>query len=108
MHENHPDAEGHGIIPRWLLYSPHVSPHAKLVYVTIQSHANARATSWPKRSTIAEECGLSEASVKRATLELERLGVIEVERRRRPDGRQMSSVYLVFSALPEPGDNSHE
>lgn len=100
------DQSGYAIIPRWLLYSTAVSPHAKLTYVTIQSHVNAHATAWPTRATIAEESGMSDSTVKRAIRELEDLGVIEVRRRKLPNGRQTSNVYRVLITLPGAGDEA--
>ena len=108
MAEDSEDREGYAIIPRWLLYSSEVSPHAKLTYVTIQSHVNAHATAWPTRSTIAEESGMSDSTVKRAVGELERLGVIEVRRRKLPNGRQTSNVYRVLITRPGAVDEMGE
>lgn len=99
-------AQGWASIPRWLLYTPEIGPHAKLVYVVIQSHTDENGSAWPSRELIADESGLSAASVKRATAELVALGVVEVRRRRKLDGRHSSNIYRVSTTRPQSGDKS--
>ena len=96
--------EGWAAIPRWLLYSKSVKPDAKLVYIVIQSHANAQGTAWPKHATIAEESGLSISTVQRAISQLVSLDLERVERRYRKGGGLGANRYA--PSWTKPGDDA--
>jgi DNA-binding transcriptional MocR family regulator len=62
--------QGTASIPRELLFNPEVSTNAKMIYLCLNAHVDARMQCWPSHATLAEESGLSLATVKRALLEL--------------------------------------
>lgn len=72
-------------IPDWLLVRPELDLSAKVVYSTLARHARGKMHCWPFMRTIAEQTGLSERTVERATGQLEAAGLIEIER---PDDRK--------------------
>lgn len=99
------DPQGWASIPRWLLYSDKLTPHAKLIYVVVNSHANASGEAWPSHKRLAAESGLSVSSTQRALRELVALSLVTVEERRRRDGGRAASRYRIAAFLPDPGDN---
>ena len=88
-------------LPGWA-----VSPSERLVLLSVANHANRYgADSWPGWDTIADETGLSRATVARALGSLGRRGFVTVDRRRvrNAQGRFEVSVYtLHIPGLPEP------
>jgi DNA-binding transcriptional MocR family regulator len=93
--------QGWSSIPRWILHSEKIGPHAKLIYVVIQSHTDEHGTAYPSHRTIAEVSGLSRRAVQRGCAELQALGVLEVIHRARKDGGQAANLYRVKTVRPE-------
>lgn len=79
---------------------------AKLVLVAIAYRAGAEGTAWPSQATVARECGLSIASVKRYLHELKDTGLLSWEVRRRTGRRNDPNVYRLAFAdqLPLTGE----
>lgn len=82
------DAVGFAVIPTWLLRSRSVSPQAKVVFLHLSSRVSEEGVCWPSQVGIAEDSGLGERTVQRATAELRRLGLIDVTVERTPTGRR--------------------
>ena len=74
----------------------------KLVLLALADHADREGVCWPSVDHLASRCGLTRRTVRKAVAALETAGLVAVERRRGPDGRQLSSVFR----LVLPGDNS--
>ena len=94
-----PKSPGFAIIPRWLLYAPDVTAHAKLVYVVLQSHTGKHATAFPTVRRIADEAGIGQTSVRNAIAELTAMGLLDIRRRRRRDGGQASNEYTLRTTI---------
>lgn len=83
-------------IPVTLATDPTVSPSAKAVYLALASHANYQTRKcWPSIGRIAGMTGLSDETVSRAMLELERHGWISRSVRRSKNGRWNGYLYVV-------------
>lgn len=97
------------MVPEWLRRKK-PSGNAVLVYVTLASYGSFHTASGtyedcrPSRATMAEDTGLSESSIRRATDELLSLQAIERRERRDDSGGSLPSVYRVrFGDLTEIG-----
>jgi DNA-binding transcriptional MocR family regulator len=76
------------------------------VYACLASYADwDTGMCWPSRNTLAEACGVSLATVKRALAGLEAAGVISVERRTRLAGKNDTNLYRLPFAINRPVDN---
>lgn len=89
-------AEGYAAIPNWMMRDRNVSRRAVLVYASLSSRAGLGAI-YPSQSTIAEEAGVSERTVRSALAELEELGVVERISRRGKEGRAtaLTTAYVL-------------
>lgn len=68
--------EGWTKVPHAIARSTTLSPIAKLVWLAIASRANPEGVAWPSRQTVADETGVSKASVARALPELRSAGLL--------------------------------
>lgn len=69
------------------------NPAAKLTLLKLSDRADDAGKCWPGHERTALDCGLSERGARKAFEELERDGLIVVERRRDMAGRDLSNVY---------------
>lgn len=76
----------------------------KFVLIALSDHANETGWCWPGKPLLAAKCGLTERSVQKALIELERLGLIEAQERFRNDGSQKSNGYHVLPLHFRPKD----
>lgn len=77
------------------------------VYACLASYADwDTGMCWPSRNTLAEACGVSLATVKRALTGLEKVGAITVERRTQLAGRNDTNLYRLPFAINSPVDKS--
>lgn len=90
-------------LDRWLgnitadvTFDPTISITAKAVYMVLSMHADKDGTCSPGRELIAKYLGCSQATVGRATSELERAAVVEKVVRFDGDGRQTSNLYILL------------
>jgi DNA-binding transcriptional ArsR family regulator len=84
----------------WVLKQD-LRPVRKLVLVAIASHADKYDHScFPKVRTIAKEASLDPRSVHRHLRELERAGLVRIEKKYRGKGRQPNTYWL--NMPPEP------
>ena len=81
---------GYAFLPENIMQSwPRLSPAAKAVAGALASFMNKEGKCWPRRATLAKQAGLGRLkSVTKATHELEELGLLCIDRRRRA-----SAVY---------------
>lgn len=77
----------------WAWQQPVKDPASKLILLKLADQANDHGECWPARCTIADECGVSVATVKRRIAALAAAGLLDVEERRRDDGSQSSNLY---------------
>lgn len=73
-------AEGFAAVPNWMIRDRSISRSAVIVYASLASRSGLGGIH-PSQSTIAEEAGLSERTVRSMLTELEALGVIQRVRR---------------------------
>lgn len=99
------DHQGFAMIPRWLLHDQAVTAHAKMTYAILASHADRYGRCWPSHATIARLGGMSVSTVQRALRELNALGIVAKESRRKSHGGATSNRYTIAVQLPTPVDN---
>lgn len=89
-------AEGFAPIPIWMMRDKTISRRAVLVYASLSSRSGLGAI-YPSQTTIAEEAGVSERTVRSALAELEDLGVVERRTRRGREGRAtgLTTAYVL-------------
>ena len=87
------------MIPLWLLEAD-ASPSVKIVYAALQSYTAGRdGDCCVRKSTIAKRIGVSARTVCNALDLLEEMGAVRVQRRR-SEGRQRASRYVVLFDAP--------
>lgn len=79
-----------------------LTPRDKFVLYALADYANHDNVAWPKVETIATFTGHDRRTILRALAALEERGLVRVERRRYPDGRQASSRYHLLFIDQEP------
>ena len=67
-------------IPNWLLERKEISMNAKGVYARLCQFAGPNGRCYPRRATVAKECGMHISSVDRAIRELKEKKLIECVR----------------------------
>lgn len=89
-------SEGFAAVPNWMIRDKTISREAILVYTALSSHTGPGGVH-PSQSTIATEARCSERQVRYGLAELRELGVVEVVRRRRGEGRSttMTNGYVL-------------
>ena len=71
-------------------------PHRAIaVYCYLYERANENGECWPAIDTIAREIKLSRSTVKRAIVDLKKVGCIETEQRYRTKGGKSSLMFLI-------------
>ena len=75
------------------LYRMDLSHRAVAVYVYLYDRANREGQCWPAVPTIAREIKLSEATVRRASKDLRKAGLVDTEQRDRPKCGQSSLLF---------------
>lgn len=103
------------MIPRWLLRSSgKLSSTSIHLYAVIMTYAdNITKYGFPSRETLADDMGVSVATVKRAIKELEQAGVVEVKREyNKKTGNFRSNQYTLAYESPwvtdDPGNDEVE
>lgn len=89
-------AEGFSATPNWLYRDSDVSLYALVVYGALASHTGPGGVR-PSQATLAQEARCSERQVRNALAELRDLGVVEIVRRRRGEGKSttMTNGYVL-------------
>lgn len=100
-------AEGFAAVPNWMIREKQVPRNAILVYASLSSRAGMGSI-FPSQTTIADESGLSERTVRTMLAKLEELGVIERRSRRAGEGRgnRKTDAYTLHpnGRFDEPAD----
>ena len=79
------------------LYRTELPHRAVSVYIYLADRANKNGECWPAIPTIAKELKLSQTTVRRALDDLRKEGLVETERRCRPNGGNSSLLFKVHS-----------
>ena len=97
-------AEGFAAVPNWMIRDRQVPRNAILVYASLSSRAGMGAI-FPSQATIAEECGLSERTVRTMLRRLDELGLVERHRRSTKGKKRATDGYTLHpngrAELPE-------
>ena len=72
-----------------------LSLEARMVYAVLWTRSNGDNVSWPGQKSIGDTLGVGERSVRRYLKELEKMNLIEVERK----GLKMTNRYLLIGQL---------
>jgi|GEM_PF-2198074 len=75
------------------VFRSNLSAHAKLVRLYLAQCANRDRVAWPSMKTIADACGISRATAKRAVSELVEEGWLKKVPRRKESGEYISNVF---------------
>lgn len=78
------------------LYRMDLPHRAVSVYIYLFDRADKNGECWPAIPTIAKELKLSESTVRRASKELKKAGLITTEQRYREKGGKSSLLYKIF------------
>lgn len=73
-----------------------LTPRAKTVLLYLQDRSNREGESWYAIGTIARDLSLSRSTVKRALVDLARLGRVEILPRYRENGGRTSNLYRLL------------
>lgn len=93
-----PQVWGFAAVPNWLVRDPSVSLHEKIVYLVLSSHIGDQGTWFMSHARIAQEAGVSVASVKRALGSLQERGVVSWSGRIDPaTGAQLGNSYRIMT-----------
>lgn len=87
------------ILPDWLMVRDDLNLTEKIIYARLVRYQGHNKFAWPAIETLAKDCGMSRATIKRCFVRLEKVGVLKKER----TGRT-SKYYL----NQEPGSTAYE
>jgi hypothetical protein len=93
-------------VPSELLARKGLSSTAKLVFAAITDRFGKNGQSWPGLRKISKDVGMSKPAVKRAIDELDKCGLLIVERGAGPHGSNLYSLPTGHDPLPEGGNES--
>lgn len=79
--------------PKQAYKYPQLPSRAVAVYSCLCQHEDKEGKAWPSINTIAFELSLSRSTVKRALSDLEKVGLIRVEKRYRKNGGNSVNNY---------------
>lgn len=90
------------IIPHWVIFSGITSGALHLYAVLTKYADNTTGQAWPSRTTLANDIGKSRDTVDRHIKELEGIGALRVQRRKRQGTKENAvNLYTVVTANPE-------
>jgi hypothetical protein len=78
-----------------------LAPTSKLILMALADAADDEGLCWPGVRTLASKCCVSGRTVQRTIKTFITQGILIVEERRRPEGRQTSNSYLLALKYPE-------
>lgn len=89
------------IIPHWVIFSG-ISAGALKLYAVLTKYADhATRQAFPSRTTLGRDVGVSRKTIDRYIRELEALGALRVQRRKRKGSKEnLVSLYTVITANP--------
>lgn len=85
----------------WALDQNVGNPVGKLLLVMIANYADQDATCFPSQKTLAEECEVTDRTVRDWLAKFEETGLIQRTERRRKDGYRTSDMIKLLMPLPE-------
>lgn len=84
-------AQGFTQIPNGILRRSDIQPGAKLTYMVLLSYAWQKNTAYPGQDRLASDMGVSERSVRTYLEQLQRSGLVTINRR----GLGMTNIYIL-------------
>lgn len=84
-------AGGFTQVPNFILKNSDLSSNAKVAYSLLLSYAWHNDRVFPGQERMAQDMGMSQQSVSRAIVELERVGYLEIQRR----GLGLTNIYVL-------------
>ena|SRR5579859_4474515 len=92
-------AGGFTQIPNFILKNPDLSSNAKVAYSLLLSYAWFNDRVFPGQERMAEDMGMSQQSVSRAVLEIQKVGYLEIRRR----GQGLTNLYILRHTVRKKG-----
>ena len=89
-------------IPNFILRDGNISVGAKVVYAMFLSYAWHNDSCFPGQDRLAEDMGMSRVRVTQLIAELQRAGLVNIQRR----GQGKTNLYTIHVRVKSPGDNS--
>lgn len=83
--------KGYTIVPNFILNHKKLTPYAKIVYIMLLSYAWNKGAVFPGQVRLAEECGISERSVRYALTELKKGAFLTIVQR----GLGKTNLYIL-------------
>lgn len=77
------------------IFNSDLAPRAVMVYMYLKYRADANGKCYPSIATISRELKLSRSTVKLATADLVKAGLITKEKRYRQNGANSSTLYTL-------------
>ena len=90
-------------VPNFILKDPNLSVGAKVAYAMFLSYAWHNDSCFPGQDRLAEDMGMSRVRITQLTAELDRVGLISIQRR----GQGKTNLYTIHFQVKRTGDNSH-
>ena len=91
-------AGGFTQVPNFVLKNAQLSANAKVVYAMLLSYAWHHDRVFPGQARMAEAMGSSQATIARATAELEQAGYLQISRR----GQGLTNLYTLRHRVKPP------
>ena len=89
-------------VPNFILKDPKLSVGAKVAYAMFLSYAWHNASCFPGQDRLAEDMGLSRVRVTQLIAELDRVGLVSIQRR----GQGRTNLYTIHFQVKSAVDNS--
>lgn len=70
--------------------------YEKILWMCLEKYANGKDSAWPSQSTLAKECSISKAQVKRTIKSLIDKGLLVKELRKTSKGDYDTNLYTLF------------
>ena len=95
----------YAVIPEWVLSSA-ISDRAIRLFAVLARYVGTHEAAWPSRKTLGEKINCSVSSVDRAVVELESIGAVKTEERRRENGSKTSSYFYLWPNITRDVDTA--
>jgi hypothetical protein len=89
-------------VPNFILKDPNISVGAKVAYAMFLSYAWHNDSCFPGQDRLAQDMGMSRSRVTEFVGELERAGLVSIERR----GQGKTNLYTIHFQVKRAGDKS--
>ena len=94
--------EGFTQVPNFILRDGNITVGAKVVYAMFLSYAWHNDSCFPGQDRLAEDMGMSRVRVTQLIAELQRAGLVNIQRR----GQGKTNLYTIHFRVKAAGDNS--